>query len=178
MTRVSSNEEGLAMDTHQLTTSCLSFRSAAEESASSFALPLPESATGCGWPILCSFMQRVGCRACATAFLCLALPQPTASANPPHPLTPGRIINLGRDRIHQPQACVSQSSKRNHNSSVLKILQIILFVFKILQIGQPVSGLFGRLCTIRYPGGTPMSQADQSASHRLKVVWSILSGLP
>jgi hypothetical protein len=28
-----------------------------------------------------------------------------------HPLTPGRIINLGIDRIHQPQACVSQSSK-------------------------------------------------------------------
>src|ERR1035437_6296145 len=52
--------------------------------------------------------------------------------------------------------------QRNHNSSVLKILQTIFFVFKIMQIQSPVSGLFGRLCTNRYPrGGTPMPLRDQ-----------------
>src|ERR1017187_7855558 len=48
-------------------------------------------------------------------------------------LTPGRIINLGRDRIHQPQACVSPKLQTDHNSSVFWILKTISFVFKIMQ---------------------------------------------
>jgi hypothetical protein len=63
--------------------------------------------------------------------------------------------NLGESTQHQ--ACVSPKLQRNHNSSVLKILQIIPFVFNILQIDPPISGLFRRLCTNRYRGGTSMS---------------------
>src|ERR1035437_3723672 len=55
--------------------------------------------------------------------------------------------------------------QRNHNSSVLKILQIISFVFKILQNQQPVSGLFGILCTNRSPGGgTPCRSQFQTST--------------
>src|ERR1035441_6541928 len=63
--------------------------------------------------------------------------------------------NIG-DRIPQPQVCVAPKLQSNHNSSVFKILQIILFVFNILQMRHPVSDLFGILCKNRYPGGTPV----------------------
>src|SRR6185437_8806407 len=39
---------------------------------------------------------------------------------------------LGRDRIHQPQACVSQTLQRNHNSIAFLILKVIRLYFQDL----------------------------------------------
>jgi hypothetical protein len=52
--------------------------------------------------------------------------------------------------------------QRSNNPIVLKILQIISFVFNILQIKWPVSGLFGGLCRNRYPGGWVQSSFSNS----------------
>jgi hypothetical protein len=89
---------------------------------------------------------------------------PPALPNPPHPLDTPRIIK-GRSRQNPPASglCLPKL-QRIHNSSVLKILQIISFVFKILQINRPVSGLFGILCTNRYPGGTPCRSQFQAST--------------
>src|ERR1035441_4311565 len=72
--------------------------------------------------------------------------------SPISPLDTPRILKA-RSRQNPPASglCLPKL-QRNHNSSVLKILQIISFVSNILKIQLPVSGLFGRLCTNRYPG--------------------------
>src|ERR1035437_2671406 len=88
-------------------------------------------------------------------------------------------LNLGRDRIHQPQACASPKLQRNHNSSVLKILQTISFVFKILQIRWPVSGLFGRLCTNRYQGqGYQYTMIEAMSQPKTTAVLLLAHGTP